>query len=88
MKKTKLVKETLYEMDRHEMMQINNELEDLWIDAQKTGEWKSFEDFANDPNVLKNLRGDGAGHGWKKNDKASLVRRSLLDDDDEKLKYF
>ena len=37
--KTKLVKESLYEMDRYEMMEINKELEDLWIEAQKSGEW-------------------------------------------------
>jgi len=37
---------------------------------------------------LKNIRATGAGHGWKKNNQNRLVRRTLLDDDDEKLKYF
>jgi len=87
----KLVKESLNEeITRYELMQIRDDLEELWKSEKTNPDWKgkTFDDFANDPTVLKLIKSDGAKHGWKKDNKGNLVRRTINDIDDEKVKYF
>jgi hypothetical protein len=86
----KLVRESLEKYSRAEMMAIQNELEELWQSEQSHPDWigKTFNDFANDSAVLKAVRADGAAHGWKEDDQGNYQRRTLMDDEDENMKYF